>query len=90
MSGTVNTADGKPLKSGNIYFEPETPGQGREANATVANGAFKTKLFLAKYRVALDMEDRKTTLPAKFTKFATSGQHAEIKDGTTPLVFDLK
>ena len=88
VQGTV-TVQGKPLKSAMIYFEPDGPG-GRDQFADVKDGNFSTKLFVAKYKVAFDMESRKPNVPSKYTKFASSQLSFEVISGMTPATFDLK
>ncbi len=89
VSGTVTLADGSPMKTGTIHFEPEGT-EGREGFSKVNNGAFTTKLFAAKYKVAFDVDAPRTAVPAKFTKFPTANKTAEVKSDMTPLQFQLK
>lgn len=89
VSGNVVLPDGKPMKAGAISFEPEVPG-GRPEMTAVTDGAFKLSMFAGKYRVALDAEAKKPSVPGKYTKTATSDLIADVKSGTTPLQYTLK
>ncbi len=89
VSGTVLLADGSPMKTGTIHFEPEVT-EGREGFSKVTNGAFTTKLFAAKYKVAFDVDAPKTSVPSKFTKFSSADKTADVKSNMSPLQFQLK
>ena len=90
VKGTVTAADGKPVKLTTIYFEPVTPGQGRDQFVEVKDGAFELKMFTAKYKVAFDTESKRPAVPSKYTKFDSSGLTADVKGGMSPLTFELK
>ena len=89
VRGKVTLANGSPLKSGTIYFEPEGT-EGRDQFCDVKDGSFQMKMFVANYKVAFDIETKKTLVPAKYVKFATSGLKAKISAGMESLDFQLK
>ena len=88
VSGTVTLADGSPMKSGTIHFEAD--GTGRDELVRVANGKYELKMFEGKYKVAFDVGVARTSVPSRFTKFATSDKRAEVKSGSTTHDFQLK
>ena len=88
VSGTVTLADGSPMKSGTIHFEPD--GAGREELVKVADGKYSVKMFEGKYKVAFDVGNARSSTPAKYTKFATTDKRAEVKSGNTTHDFQLK
>ena len=85
MTGTVTLPDGSPLKRGMIHFEPEAADQGRTDQAAVVDGKFTSKMAVAKYKVAFDLEPGTSAAPAKYRKFATSDLTADIKGGAVTL-----
>jgi hypothetical protein len=89
VKGTVTLADGKPLKAGTVHFKFDGAG-GRDEVAKVTDGAFELKMFAGKYKVAFDIDSTRPGVPARFTKFESSGQSAEVKGGMSPLAFELK
>ena len=95
VTGTVTMADGKPLKSGTITFEPSEAGKGREDVAGIADGKFTTKMAAGTYKVAIDKKTDegvggRSLVPARFQKFETSTFTAVVKGGMAPLVYELK
>ena len=88
VQGTVSV-NGKPIKKAVIYFDPDGPG-GRDQFADVQNGKFSTKLFVAKYKVAFDVETKRPNVPSKYTKFASSHLEFEVRSGMPPAMFELK
>ncbi len=88
VTGTVAMTDGKPLKSGTVYFNPAEAGKGREESCVLTDGKFALKMATGKYKVAFDMTGR-TSVPAKYTRFETAQLDADVKAGT-PLAFTLK
>lgn len=95
VTGTVATADGKPLKAGTIHFAPAEAGAGREEMCVVADGKFNLKMAVGKYKVGFNMraEDGgavRSTLPAKYSKFETSQLDADISKSNATLTFTLK
>jgi len=87
VTGTVTLPDGKPMPRGMIHFEPEVPGKGRDDQAGVVDGKFTSKLAVAKYKVAFDLQGGNSFVPAKYRKF--DGElTVEIKGG--PVTIAMK
>ena len=63
VNGTVTLPDGKPLPRGMIHFEPVTPESGRDDQAVVENGKFTSKMAVAKYKVAFDIQGGNSSVP---------------------------
>ena len=89
VKGTVTLADGKPLKAGMIHFKPDGSG-GRDDLGVIKDGAFTTKMYVGKYKVAIDVDNTRPGVPAKFTKYDSSGLTAEVKGGMQPLTIEVK
>ena len=47
-------------------------------------------MFKGKYRVAFDVEEARSSVPAKFRSYSTSDANAEIKSSGNDLQFQLK
>ena len=88
VSGTVTTSTGTPMKAGTIHFKPD--GAGREELCVVNDGKFSLKMFAGKYKVAFDLEEPRSTVPAKFRSYATADKSAEVKGSKVELKFELK
>ena len=51
---------------------------------------FALKMFAGNYKVAFDVDEPRSAVPAKFRSYATSGKTAEVKSGSGDLQFQLK
>jgi hypothetical protein len=88
VTGTVTTASGGPMKVGTIHFKND--GGGRDELCVVNDGKFALKMFAGNYKVAFDVDEPRSAVPAKFRSYATSGKTAEVKSGSDDLQFQLK
>ncbi len=92
MTGTVTTADGRPLKTAAIHFSPVTPGVGlQEELAAVTDGKFTTRLPVAEYKVAFDIAaDARSVVPGQYRRFDTSKLTTTVKAGMESPSYTLK
>lgn len=89
VKGSVEVS-GKPVKSATIYFKKDGD-SGRDEFVDVKDGAFALKMFVGKYKVALDTETKRTSVPSKYTKFTTTDLTLEVKSGgVSDAKFSLK
>jgi len=84
VTGTVTLPDGKPLPRGMIHFEPEVAGKGRDDQAGVVDGKFTSKMAVAKYKVAFDLQGGSSSVPAKYRRF-DNDLTVEIKGGAVTI-----
>ena len=89
VKGTVSLADGKPVKKATIFFQPEGA-VGREQFTDIKDGQFALKLFVAPYKVAFDTDLKKSSVPAKYTKFNTTDLKLDVQGGIEDAKFALK
>lgn len=78
VSGTVKF-DGQPLKTGDILFEPETPGLAPDAGQ-IANGSYALKAKAGKMKVKITASRE---IPGKVTKGAM-GEDIVAKEDFIP------
>ena len=84
VSGTVKF-DGQPIKTGDIQFEPETPGLAPDAGQIV-NGSYSLKAKAGKKKVKI-MASRE--IPGKTTKGAM-GEDIVAKEDFIPETYNSK
>ncbi len=84
VSGTVKF-DGQPVKTGDIQFEPETPGQAPDAGQIV-NGSYTLKAKAGKKKVKITAS---RDIPGKTTKGAM-GEDIVAKEDFIPANYNSK
>ena len=91
VTGAVTLADGKPLPTGRLKFEPEPGQNARSEIAMVKAGKFSSSMAAGKYRVSIDVESgSRHGVLAKYRSLKTSDLIVDVSKSNASLTISFK